>query len=130
MTITMTVKNPEKLFSEAVKVTSRDPKRGKVFHNQPGYLNAVFSARFLIENDLTFDKVTHALDLYRATTGYFPKSHEVFMKEIIDANYIELPELESGWEYWYDGSDGVLKMRRPLEPGESEDTVNVPPEAE
>ena len=101
-------------YTQAVEVTAKDPKKGKVFHGQGGYLNAVFSARFYAEHRLTLDKVKHATDLFEATNSRMPNSHEEFMTEIIEANYIELPELDDGYEYWYDPSDGVLKMRKPI----------------
>ena len=104
-------------YTEAVEVTAKDPKKGKVFHGQGGYLNAVFSARFYAEHRLTLDKVKHATDLFEATNSRLPNSHEEFMREIIEANYIELPELDDGNEYWYDPSDGALKMRKPIVEG-------------
>jgi hypothetical protein len=111
-------------YTAPEEIRATDPRRGRVFHNQPGYLNAVFSARFTAENSLTFDKVKHATDLYEATNGYKPKSHEEFMREIIDANYIELPELRDGYEYWYNAEEGELMMRKPIAEGEQAPVTN------
>jgi hypothetical protein len=118
---------PQPQYTEAREVTARDPRKGRVFHNQPGYLNAVFSARFIAENQMTFNKVTHAVDLYEATNGHNPKSHEEFMSEIIEANYIQLPELVDDYEYWYDAEDGVLKMRKPIPMDEAGGQPDAPP---
>lgn len=106
---------PQPQYTAPEEVTAKDPQRGRVFHNQPGYLDVLFSARFVAENQLTFGKVKHATDLYEATYGHKPKSHEEFMREIIEANYIELPPLRDNFEYWYNAERGELMMRQPIE---------------
>jgi hypothetical protein len=68
---------------------------------------------------LILHTVTHALQLYNAEHGKYPKTHEEFMEKIIKANEIKLPELEPGYEYIYDTTDNVLK-KRPIEGGEAE----------
>lgn len=117
---------PAVQYTAPEEITAKDPKKGRVFHNQPGYLNAVFSARFTSENSLTLDKVKHATDLYEATYGYKPKTNEDFMRDIIEANYIELPELRDGYEYWYDGKTGELMMRKPIAADEQAAPANSP----
>ena len=42
------------------------------------------------------------MQLFEATNGRFPKSHEEFMKEIIEFGQIQLPELPEGGSYVYD----------------------------
>jgi hypothetical protein len=92
-------------------VTAKTPKKGRTLHDQGSYLSAVGSARFRAEHQLIFHQVTHALNLYQAEHGYYPKSHEEFLVKIIEPNSIVLPELEEGQEYWYDASDHLLKFR-------------------
>ncbi|HUQ69994.1 MAG TPA: hypothetical protein VM165_10750 [Planctomycetaceae bacterium] len=46
--------------------------------------------------------IEHALNLYNATEGHYPKSYEEFMEQIIKANRIELPVLPGGKKYQYD----------------------------
>ena len=46
--------------------------------------------------------IQHALDLYQAETGEFPKTTEEFMEKIIKANNIALPKLPFYQEYGYD----------------------------
>jgi hypothetical protein len=46
--------------------------------------------------------IEHALNLYQATEGHFPKDHEEFMTNIIKANNIQLPVLPGGKQYQYD----------------------------
>ena len=47
-------------------------------------------------------QITHALDLYQADTGEYPKTLEEFMEKIIKANNIALPKLPFYQEYTYD----------------------------
>ena len=42
------------------------------------------------------------MQLFQATNGHFPKSHEEFMKEIIEFGQIKLPELPEGKSYVYE----------------------------
>ena len=53
------------------------------------------------------------MQLYKASNGYLPKSHEIFWKEIIEANSIQLPELPEGERYAYDPEQGELMVERP-----------------
>lgn len=92
-------------------VTAKTPKKGKTLHDQGSYLSAIGSARFRAEHQMILNQVTQALQLYWGTNGYYPKSHEVFMEEIVKLNMIKLPELDPGYEYWYDASDHLLKQR-------------------
>ena len=46
--------------------------------------------------------IQHALDLYQAETGEFPKTYAEFMEKIIKANNIALPTLPFYQEYGYD----------------------------
>jgi hypothetical protein len=96
-------------------VTAKTPKKGRTLHDQGSYLSAVGSARFRAEHQMILHQVTHALNLYQAEHGYYPKSHEEFMVKIVEPNSIVLPELEEGYEYWYDASDHLLKFR-PVSP--------------
>jgi len=61
------------------------------------------------EEKITFMQITTSMKLYRALNGHFPKSHEEFMKEIIRANGIRLPELPPGQRYVYD-AEKAAKM--------------------
>jgi hypothetical protein len=57
--------------------------------------------------------IPHALQLFQAEHGYLPRSHEEFMREIIEANQIALPELPAGHRYVYDPQRGELMVERP-----------------
>ena len=58
-------------------------------------------------------QVPHALNLYKATNGHFPKTQEDFVREILEPNGIKLPELPEGHFYVYDPDKGELQVARP-----------------
>lgn len=60
---------------------------------------------------IAFDiQIPHALDLFKATEGRLPKSHEEFMERIIKENQIKLPPLPEGQRYVYDVKQGQLMI--------------------
>jgi hypothetical protein len=64
-------------------------------------MGAVANSRFAAEYKMTMNNVTHALNLYWAPTGEYPKTHEEFMEKIIKENKIVLPVLSDDREYIY-----------------------------
>ncbi len=78
-----------------------------------GLMTSSARALFRTKERLVFIQVEHALNLFRATDGNFPKSHEQFMAEIIKANNLKLPELPAGAKYVYDPAKGELMVERP-----------------
>jgi hypothetical protein len=58
-------------------------------------------------------KVPYAVKLYQAEHGHFPKTPEDFMRDIIEAQNVELPELPAGHRYVYDPQTGDLEIERP-----------------
>jgi hypothetical protein len=95
------------------EVSDLDPAKGKKSRAAGGYLGAVAGARFYAEHSMIFNNMKHALELYNGTEGRYPKSHEEFMKVIIQANQIALPALDPGVEYIYVPEDHKLKVWRP-----------------
>ena len=75
-------------------------KKGRNYGSGPVAtpIRAMFSAK----ERLAFGRIPHDLELYKALNGDYPKTHEEFMKEIIEANGIQLPELPDGHRYVYD----------------------------
>lgn len=69
-----------------------------------------------IPDRLVFDQVKHALNLYRASNGDFPKTQEEFDREIIAANNLKLPELPAGSSYVYRPQEGELMIEEPAKP--------------
>ena len=78
----------------------------------PGIITTPVAAYFGARERLEFLKVEHAINLYGATHEGPPKSHEEFMKEIIEANFIDLPQLRSGHRYMYDPKKGELMVEQ------------------
>lgn len=46
--------------------------------------------------------IDHAVRLFQATEGRYPKDHEEFMTRVIKQNNIRLPQLSTGKSYKYD----------------------------
>lgn len=77
-----------------------------------GIVTEPIRAKFRAEQRIVFDQVKHALDLYKATNGRAPKSHDEFMQEVIQANQIQLPDLPSGETYVYDPQAEELMVQK------------------
>ena len=93
-------------------VTANSMKKGKSLEGG-GYLSTVTHSRFFAEHQIILDNIRHAMDLYNAEHGHYPKTQEEFMKQIIEPNEpsTKLPELPEGWEYLYDPQEPLeLKM--------------------
>ena len=86
---------------------------GKKGGYEPGIIATPLNARWRAEEKLDYAMVTHALNLYKATNGEGPKSHEEFMKRIIKENMIKLPELPEGHTYVYDPETAKLMVEHP-----------------
>ncbi|MEQ1824627.1 MAG: hypothetical protein ABL921_01730 [Pirellula sp.] len=57
---------------------------------------------FAFQQRAVFDmQIPKAVDLFKATNGRDPKSHDEYMRDIIKANQIQLPELPQGMVYRY-----------------------------
>jgi hypothetical protein len=62
-------------------------------------------------------EIEHAVDLFNASEGRYPKDHGEFMTRIIKANSIKLPVLPGGWQYAYDVPNHKLEVVKSSEPG-------------
>ena len=68
-----------------------------------GPIATPLAARWRAAERLIFDaQIPHAMNLFKATNGRAPASHDEFMREIIKFNQINLPELREGEHYQYD----------------------------
>ncbi len=56
----------------------------------------------------SINNIKHALDLYQASEGDFPKTYQEFLDKIIKANNIALPTLPYYQEYGYDAANHKL----------------------
>lgn len=57
-------------------------------------------------------QIPQAMQLYKGTHGSAPKTHDEFMSQIIEANKIKLPELQSGRKYVYDPEKEELMITK------------------
>ncbi len=111
--------NNQDAAQEPREFTANDPKRGKKSRAVGGYAGAVFGARFWAEHQMIINQIKHALDLYNAEHGFYPKTEKEFEEKIIQFNQIQLPELDEVQEYIYDPADHTLKVQRKGEEGET-----------
>lgn len=65
-----------------------------------------------IPDRAAFLAVEQAMNLYKGANGALPKTHEEFMREVIDANNIRLPELPDDSRYVYVPEKGELMIER------------------
>jgi hypothetical protein len=87
---------------------------GKKGDYRPGLITTPLRAYWKAQERIAFEiQIRHALDLYKATNGNFPKTQEEFDQQIIKANMIKLPELPQGHRYVYDPEQGELMVEYP-----------------
>ena len=83
-------------------------RKGQGYGSDP--ITAPIRARFRIADKLVFDQVTQAMNVYKAVHEHFPRTHNEFMKGIIEANNLSLPELPPGEKYEYDPKTSELMV--------------------
>lgn len=87
---------------------------GKGDYGGAGIVTTPISAYFQTKERVIFEiQIPHAMQLYEALNGSKPKTQEDFMREIIQANMIRLPELPAGHKYVYDPKKGELMVEHP-----------------
>jgi hypothetical protein len=57
----------------------------------------------------------HAIELYRAEHGVYPKDYEEFMEKVVIQGQIWLPVLPGKWKYSYDEKEHDIKVIRHLD---------------
>ena len=67
------------------------------------------------KENLTYNVlIPQAMKLYQANNDRFPRTHEEFMKEIIQPNNIKLPDLKDGCRYEYNPQKAELEVVYPI----------------
>jgi len=98
--------------TESVKAQVGVGAKGRSLDNETGVgkmISTPVSALFAVKERVAFDiQIPSALNLFRASEGRFPKSHEEFMEKIVKANQIKLPELPAGMVYRFNTELGEL----------------------
>ena len=89
-------------------------KKGQSLKNETGMVVEPVKQLIKFEQKSIFDfQIKPALELYKASNGSYPATHEEFMQKIIQANGIQLPELPTGQKYVFDPEQGQLMVERP-----------------
>lgn len=96
----------------AQKAVAGVGKKGQSLRNDTGVAKMISgpaSALFNVQQKAVLEiQIPHALQLFQATEGRLPKSHEEFMEKIVAANNLVLPELPEGAVYQFDTEKGEL----------------------
>ena len=80
-----------------------------------GILATPASVYLRIPDCAIFLNLQHAMDLYKGEHGALPKTHDDFMRDIIQANNIKLPELPDDSRYVYmPDKEELMIERRPM----------------
>ncbi|MDR2114945.1 MAG: hypothetical protein LBP87_01040 [Planctomycetaceae bacterium] len=113
---------PEKIDKPESELVNADVGAGKKGHygqtggEQVSDIITVPVATLFRAKEMTAFRiqVPQALQLYKAMNdNQAPQTHEAFMKDIIQANNIPLPELPEGHEYIYDPATEQLMIKKP-----------------
>lgn len=91
-------------------------QQGRSLDAHEGMIVTPVKAYFASKERVFFDvELPKSLQLYAAQTpdGQGPKSHDEFMREVIDANNYRLPQLPPGHRYQFDPKTQQLMVERP-----------------
>ncbi len=96
----------------AQKAVAGVGKQGQSLRNDTGVAKMISgpaAALFNVKQKAVLDiQIPHALQLFQATEGRLPKSHDEFMEKIVTANNLVLPELPAGAVYRFNTDKGEL----------------------
>ena len=94
-----------------VKAEAGVGRRGRGYGG--GMVTEPIKQYFHARQRINFLMLENAIRNYKTLNGRMPTSHDEFMKEIVEANAVRLPELPDGQEYVYDPDREELMVRRP-----------------
>lgn len=80
-------------------------------------LLAAAHAYVFAENKATIWQHQSAIKNFHAEHGYYPKSHEEYVKKIVDTELVILPPPDEGYEYWYRPDDPMNIWLKPVGSG-------------
>ena len=103
--------------TQRVKAEAGVAAAGRSLDNETGVARVVVEpvkSLFAFKENAVFKiQIPQAMQLFKATEGNFPQSHEEFMTKIVRANKLRLPDLPAGHTYVYDPNRGELMVERP-----------------
>lgn len=105
---------PDESATERVKAEKGVGIKGRSLDQYEGVVVTPAKAYFSARERIAFEiAVPHALNLYKASEGHAPKTHQEFMEKIVEFNQIKLPLLPQGHKYVYDPVTEQLMVERP-----------------
>jgi hypothetical protein len=100
--------------TERVKAQKGVGIKGRSLDEYEGVVVTPVKSYFSTKERIVFEiAVPQAMNLFQATEGRFPESHDEFMEKIVKFNNIQLPELPMGHKYVYDPETHELLVERP-----------------
>ena len=108
-----TKKSPDSIIGKKTQdIGEFDPKAGaKVSDSKiaaTDMITAPVSAYGPMLEKISKSHIEHAVRLFEATEGRYPKDYDEFFEKIIKANNIQLPVLPGGKKYQYDVENHLL----------------------
>lgn len=89
-------------------------QKGRSLDEHEGMIVTPIKSLFAVQQRVIFEiQLPQAMNLYEATNGKAPQTHEEFMQKIVNFNKLELPELPPGHRYRYDPKLKELLVERP-----------------
>lgn len=99
---------------ERVKAEVGVGVKGRSLDEYEGVVVTPAKTLFAFKEKAVFDiQIPQALQLFNASEGRNPESHEEFMEKIVKFNNIKLPELRQGERYVFDPATNELMVERP-----------------
>ena len=99
---------------ERVKAQKGVGIKGRSLDEYEGVVVTPAKTLFTVRERVVFEiQIPGALNLFNASEGRNPESHEEFMEKIVEFNNIKLPELPPGHKYVYDPQANELMVERP-----------------
>jgi hypothetical protein len=101
--------------TERVKAEAGVGAKGRSLDEHEGVLVTPAKTLFTVREKVIFEiEIPKNLQLFEATQGRPPRTHEEFMSQVIEANGVRLPELPPGQRYLYDPETKELMVERPV----------------
>ena len=92
---------PDRVAGAGVGIQGRSLEGGSEY-NPATFVSGPAAAYFRAKEKIVFEiQIPQAVNLYVAQHGRHPRSHEEFMREIVESNRIPLPKLPEGMVYRY-----------------------------
>ena len=114
-----TNQNPDPADPEEIKEPVREVAgvgsgiKGRSLDDSEGFVVTPAKTLFGVRERLVFEvQVPHALNLYKATVGRMPQTHQEFIEKVINPNQIKLPTLPPGQTYVFDPEKEMLMVEK------------------